>query len=61
MSEQQMEVELRKILFAAPLSKRIEIVERLGKKLRQQNSMETAREVREFQARFSLIKRLPNE
>lgn len=44
----RIEIEIMQILLKYPLPKRIDMVERIGKKLRQQNSIETNREVNEF-------------
>lgn len=46
--KQRIQIEVMKILFHLPLSERIEVVERLGKKLRQRNSIETNNETKAF-------------
>lgn len=55
---QQMEIEVRKLLFDIPLSERIQIIERIGKQYRQQNSREIAKEVDEFKRKQGLLKQI---
>lgn len=52
----RIEIEIMQILLKYPLPKRIDMVERIGKKLRQQNSIETNREVNEFKRKQGIKK-----
>jgi len=46
--QQEYEIKIRQLLYDVSLVDRIAIIERLGMKLRQQNSIETNRETNEF-------------
>jgi ATP-dependent protease HslVU (ClpYQ) peptidase subunit len=50
---QDIMIEIKKLLFELPLTERITLIERLGKQLRQQNSIETNREVNEFRKQWN--------
>lgn len=58
MSKKNAEIylQIQKLLFDLPLSERITLIERMGKKLRQQNSIETNKEVNEFKRKNGIKK-----
>ena len=48
LKRQEMEIQIKQLLFNLPLTERIAIIERIGKQYRQQNSREISKEVSEF-------------
>lgn len=58
MSKKNAEIylQIQKLLFELPLTERINLVEKMGKKLRQQNSIETNKEVNEFKRKNGIKK-----
>lgn len=57
-TKQEIEILIKQLLFELPLTERITLIERIGKKLRQRNSIETEREVKEFNKKMGLNKRV---
>lgn len=60
MSKKNAEIylQIQKLLFELPLTERINLVEKMGKKLRQQNSIETNKEVNEFKRKNGIKKNI---
>jgi hypothetical protein len=54
---QDIMIQIQQLLFELPLSERITLIERLGKKLRQQNSREISKEVDEFRRKSGIKKK----
>lgn len=52
-TKQEIVIAIKQLLFHLPLSERIALIEKLGKQLRQQNSIETNREVNEFKKQWN--------
>lgn len=53
---QKIVIAIKKLLFELEPAKRIEVIERIGKQLRQQNSIETSREVNDFRRKSGIKK-----
>jgi hypothetical protein len=49
-------IKILSLLNEHPVTERIEIIERIGKRLRQQNSIETAKEVQKFASKAGVKK-----
>lgn len=55
-NKQKIQVEILSLLNQLPVvAERIEIIERIGKRLRQANSIETNKEIKKFQQKLSKI------
>jgi hypothetical protein len=58
-TKQKIQVEILSLLNQLPVvAERIEIIERIGKRLRQANSIETAKEVQKFVTKSGLNKKI---
>ncbi len=60
MAKQHMRIKILSLLNELPLTEKIALIESIGKRLRQQNSIETANEVNRFAIKSNSKKKIDN-